>query len=178
MAGNDGLTTKQKRFVRAMLTAPTVEKAARAAGIAERTGTRYLTNPAVRAELSRQQDAITAAIVASLTTLAGEATETLRESMARLSEQAQGSVADFVEVDDQGGWRLDLARARDAGLLHLVKKLWIDASENERLELHDAQAATVKLARLALDVLAEKRKAAELDDLTRRVEALEEKLGR
>jgi phage terminase small subunit len=58
MAQNGTLTRRQTRFVAALLTAGTVEDAAKAAGIAPRTAWRYLATPAVKAELAKRQDGL------------------------------------------------------------------------------------------------------------------------
>ncbi|MGV3353889.1 replication protein [Streptococcus orisratti] len=58
MAGNenDSLTTKQVKFIDAMLTEPTIEKACEKAGIARTTGHKYLNIAAVRKTLRIKQD--------------------------------------------------------------------------------------------------------------------------
>ncbi|HFE9450055.1 TPA: replication protein [Streptococcus agalactiae] len=58
MAGNenDSLTTKQVKFIDAMLTEPTIEKACEKAGIARATGHKYLNITAVRKTLRIKQD--------------------------------------------------------------------------------------------------------------------------
>lgn len=52
----DELSSRQRRFVAAMLTARTVADAADAAGVTERTGLRYLSEPAVKRALGRAMD--------------------------------------------------------------------------------------------------------------------------
>jgi hypothetical protein len=56
MAGNDRLNRRQRRFVAAVLAAPTIEAAAKAARISERTAYRYLKDPAVRHALELALD--------------------------------------------------------------------------------------------------------------------------
>lgn len=58
MAGNenDSLTTRQVKFIDAMLTEPTIEKACEKAGIARTTGHKYLNIAAVRKTLRIKQD--------------------------------------------------------------------------------------------------------------------------
>ena len=51
------LNPRQKRFVAALVAAPTVRDAAAAAEIGETTAWRYLQQPAVRAELNELQSA-------------------------------------------------------------------------------------------------------------------------
>lgn len=81
---------------------------------------------------------------------------TAEEIMHRLSQHSRGNMDDFI-----GGFdRIDLAEARKRGLTHLIKKIkqrttTISKSDGEdiethdvEIELYDAQAATVHLARL------------------------------
>ncbi|HEM6558058.1 TPA: replication protein [Streptococcus suis] len=58
MAGNENnsLTTKQVKFIDAMLIEPTIEKACEKAGIARATGHKYLNIAAVRKTLRIKQD--------------------------------------------------------------------------------------------------------------------------
>jgi phage terminase small subunit len=78
MAGGDRLSQRRRRFVAAMLTSPTIEDAAKSAGISERTAYRYLANPDVKAALSSALDdalnqataRAVAAMTAALETLA------------------------------------------------------------------------------------------------------------
>ena len=58
MAENGTLSRRERRFVAAMLEAPTVRDAASQAGLGERTCYTYLGRPAVRAELTARQDAL------------------------------------------------------------------------------------------------------------------------
>ena len=173
MAGTGTLSTNQRRALVALLSHGTIAEAAETAGLGERTVQRYLRDPVFKAELHARQDEIISATTAALAGLSQEAIKALGRSLAILTDQAAAVVADFIEVDDKGGWRLDLAKADDAGLLHLVKKLWTDKEGHDRLELHDAQSAADKLGRLALAIVEARRKATELDDLAQRVEALE-----
>ena len=96
MPEKDTLSTRQKRFVVAMLTAATIAEAAELAGVSERTARRYLSNPAVRRALGQAlDDALTQAagqvvnaMCAALTTLEeihgdGEAPTGARVSAAR-----------------------------------------------------------------------------------------------
>jgi len=57
MAKNGVLSSGQRRFVAALMATRTVRDACEAAKVAERTGTRWLTRPEVRAELAQRQDA-------------------------------------------------------------------------------------------------------------------------
>lgn len=73
------------------------------------------------------------------------------EVLLRLASHSRGSLEDFLT-----GESIDLDKARQLGKLHLVKKLKVttttDKNQNKtervELELHDAQEATVQLARI------------------------------
>lgn len=93
---------------------------------------------------------VSAAIEARLNELKMQADEVL----VRLTDQARGSMADFVEVDESGDVSFNLSAARDAKSLHLVKKIKKTVKRgtvNEttiEIELYDAQAALAHLARV------------------------------
>ena len=77
MADNGVLSANQKRAIIALLNNPTIGEAAKAAGLGERTLTRYLADLVFRAELRKRQDEAMAAATAALSGLAGEAIGTL-----------------------------------------------------------------------------------------------------
>ena len=56
MSDNANLSARQGRFVSALMTTPSIEAAAKAAGIGRRTAFRYLANPGVKSALSRALD--------------------------------------------------------------------------------------------------------------------------
>jgi hypothetical protein len=58
------------------------------------------------------------------------------EALTRLAEHARADMTDF--VDEQG--RIDLAKAREHGKLHLVKRI-SNKDGSVSVELHDAQTA-------------------------------------
>lgn len=71
------------------------------------------------------------------------------EVLARLSDHANASVADFWDMS-KGTPKLDLKKAETRGVLHLVSKLEIIPTEHGshvKLELHNAQSALVQLGR-------------------------------
>jgi phage terminase small subunit len=78
MAHSGTLSTRQRKFITALVSSPTIEAAAKVAGIGRRTGFRYLQDPAVKAELARLLDGLqgqaTRRVVASMS----EALEVLR----------------------------------------------------------------------------------------------------
>jgi len=56
MAKQDRLPARKRRFVAAMMTSSSVAAAARAIGVHERTGHRYMQDPRVKAALSHKMD--------------------------------------------------------------------------------------------------------------------------
>lgn len=128
------LTRKQEVFVEAYLDCFNAAEAARRAGYSERTarsiGSENLTKPD-----------IAAAIQAGL----AKRSMTRDEVVTRLAEQARGSLADFLKVDETTGLAfVDLRKAGD--MTRLIKKLRITKAGIE-IELYDAQAALVQLGR-------------------------------
>lgn len=149
----EGLTAKQQAFVSAYLDCLNATEAARRAGYSEKTA------HAIGWENLRKPE-IAAAVEAGLAEKAMPAVEVL----ARLADQARGSADDFVtvynsplhdvtgqpilDVDGKPIVRyfpsLDLEKARERGVLHLVKKVTYTAN-GPAVELYDAQAALVKI---------------------------------
>lgn len=69
------------------------------------------------------------------------------EVLARLTAQARGTMEHFYDAD---AGMIDMMRARDAGVMHLVKKVTRTMGEDKEtiaIELYDAQAALVQLGR-------------------------------
>lgn len=83
MAGNenDSLTTKQVKFIDAMLTEPTIEKACEKAGIARATGHKYLNIAAVRKTLRIKQDEMMDKITQMLYLASSNAVSVLNDIM-------------------------------------------------------------------------------------------------
>lgn len=126
----EGFTDKQQAFIEAYLTCGfNASEAARRAGYAKpgQQGHRLLKNVE-----------IAAAVRQGLADRAMSADEVL----ARLAEQARGTMDDF--LDDAGD--IDLTRARERGKLHLLKSRSA-TKEGERIELYSAQAALELLAK-------------------------------
>lgn len=131
------LTTKQQVFIDTYLQGFNATDAAKAAGYAwpTREGWRLLhtsKNAAVREAISQRLSANAM---------------TADEVLSRLAAQARASIGDFLTVADDGSWEIDLAKARDAEKLGLIKTLWVDRNGRVRLELHDQQHALEVLAK-------------------------------
>ena len=97
-----GISGRQRRFLTALMTSPTVKQAAAAAKVGERTAYKYLTLPAVRAELSRLQDDCLA--------------QAARETMAAMSESLLVLRIIARDPGQPAGARVSAARAiRESG---------------------------------------------------------------
>ena len=68
------------------------------------------------------------------------------QTLEMLSAHAQGTMADFISIDAKGEAFIDLQKATDAGKLGLIRRIGKRFGEWE-IELYDAQAALVTLAR-------------------------------
>ncbi len=110
-------------------------EAARAIGCrgkASQTGWRLLNYPEVRAYIQKKFE---------------ERSMQANEVLARLADHAQGSMGDFVSEDFDGEPRLDLKKAREAGKLHLIKRLRVQANGAFDIELYDQQNALQLIGR-------------------------------
>lgn len=68
------------------------------------------------------------------------------EVLVRLSVQARGTMADFIQIGPTGNWNFDFVAAEEAGKLPLIKKLK-ETKDGTALELYDAQAALVHIGK-------------------------------
>jgi phage terminase small subunit len=133
----DELTDKQHLFVGHYLNCLNATEAAARAGyqgnrnVLAVTGHENLRNPKIRAEI----DARMAALVMPAD-----------EVLFRLSDQASGSMADFMSLKGRGVG-LDLKKAALADKLHLVKK-YSKTKQGVSIELYDAHAAQALLAKI------------------------------
>lgn len=69
------------------------------------------------------------------------------EILRRLEQQASGDMGEFLTVEEDGGFRIDLTAAKRAGKLRLIKKAGFDQKGRPAIELYDAQAALVALSK-------------------------------
>jgi hypothetical protein len=130
----ESLTVKQRLFVSYYLGAANgnATEAARMAGYSNaEIGRQLLRNITIRSAIEAK--------------LAGPAMAA-DEVLARLSDMASADMADFTDEDPDGGFRLNLTKARRAGRLHLVKALR-PTQFGIGVVLHDAQAALEKLGK-------------------------------
>jgi phage terminase small subunit len=134
------LSYKQRAFVEHYLITWNASEAARRAGYSKKgadvTGHNLLVNPS-----------ISAAIEARLTDLQMSADEAL----IRLAAQARGDMESFIDISKGSVPKIDLAKARRAHKLHLIKRFTnttsVAGSSTATIELYDAQAALVQIGR-------------------------------
>lgn len=127
------LSRKRRQFVEEYLRCWNASEAARRAGYRTRANTageRLMSNDDIRKEIARRIAA---------TAMAAD------EVLLRLADQARADLGDFVKVGKRRV-QLDLAKAKKAGLLRLVKSIrW--TKYGPVLELYDAQAALITLGK-------------------------------
>lgn len=148
------LTAKQRRFVEEYLTCLNATEAARRAEYKDPAQAGY--------ENKKKQDVV-AAISAGFALRAMSADEVL----ARLADMARSSADDFITVYESPLYdltgnpildlagnpivrffpSLDIAKARERGMLHLIKKVSYTA-HGPSVELYDAQTALVTAAKI------------------------------
>jgi hypothetical protein len=68
------------------------------------------------------------------------------EVIARLSDHARGSMSDFLTIEEDGAARVDLAKAKRANRLHLLRRVRVGEKSVE-VDLYDAQEALIQLGR-------------------------------
>lgn len=131
---------QQQAFIEFYLVCWNGAEAARRAGYAEASANvqaaQLLAIPSIQQEISNRITELTA---------------TADEVLLRLASHSRGSMEDFLSP----GGNIDLEIARAAGKLHLIKKFKVTTITREdsdthiqEIELYDAQAATVQLAKL------------------------------
>lgn len=135
------LTRKQQIFVLEYLNCWNASEAARRAGYSPKTaneqGARLLANASVASEISHEIE---------------ERQIKPAEVLLRLTEQARSDMTDFITIDPATGRAsIDLAKVKELGKLHLVKKVKT-TRQGVEVELYDQQAALEKLGK-ALGVL-------------------------
>ncbi len=133
------LSKKQQAFVEHYLRTWNASESARLAGYSEKSagviGYENLRKPQIKEFI----DARMAEIAMSA-----------NEVLMRLTEQARGSIGNFLAIDGKGRPSLDFNRETAKNNLHLIKKLKITPTEFGPaidVELYDAQAAAVHLGK-------------------------------
>lgn len=71
------------------------------------------------------------------------------EVLARLADQARSTIDDFISfnVAPYPTFTLDLAKARELGAMHVIKKIKYNAEGHPEIELYDAQSALIQIGR-------------------------------
>jgi phage terminase small subunit len=114
------LPLKKRRFVLALLSAPTLLQAAKVAGIGEKTAQRYMADPEVRSALAELEAELVKSLQRRLLELAGRALATLEAAM----------------TDGSAPWSARL-RSAEAVLTHLTRLRELTELE-ERVEQLEA----------------------------------------
>lgn len=96
------MNRRERRFVAALMTAPTIEAAAEAAGIGERTAYRYLQDPAVKQALGQALDATMNQATRRAVDAMTEALDTLAEIHADLEAPKGARVSAARAILDAG----------------------------------------------------------------------------
>jgi PBSX family phage terminase large subunit len=132
----DALTDKQRVFVEEYLTCWNATEATRRAGYSgnddtlRSIGSENLTKPNIRAFIDQRLK---------------EKAMSADEVLARLADHARASLDDFVTQSGRG-FRIDIAKAKKAGKLHLLKSVK-KGKQGTSIELVDQQAALVHLGK-------------------------------
>jgi phage terminase small subunit len=129
------LTDKQKVFIEEYLVSWNATQAALKAGYSPKTarqqGSETLSKPYVQKYIQARLK---------------EKHLTADEVLARLADQATGSMEYFLDIGPRGSTKLNLARAREAGKLHLLKS-FAKGKQGTKIEIYDAQAALVHIGK-------------------------------
>jgi hypothetical protein len=128
------LSYRQRLFVEFYLgeSSESAADAARRAGYQrpEKLGPRLVEKSGVRAAINA--GVATAAIAAN-------------EVLARIADVATSDLLNFIEVDDKGGWKVDLKLVKRLGLGHLIKRLRTNKDGTLDIELEPRVPALLKL---------------------------------
>lgn len=124
------LTPKQEAFVVEYLKCRNATEAARRVGYAHpnKQGPRLLVNVGILAEIQERT---------------AEKAMGLNEALGKLGDIARGTMEDFVSFtyEPYPCFVLDLGKAKERGMLHLIKKLEYDKDGNPKIELYSAADA-------------------------------------
>ena len=134
------MTEKQNRFVEEYCVDFNATQAAVRAGYSKKTagqiGYQLLHEPSnaeVQAAIKRRMD---------------ELSMSAEEALLGLTEIARSTIADCIDVLDDGTWKINLKRAEERGKLHLIHELGVDRSGNPKLKVYDRHAALRDIAKV------------------------------
>ena len=131
------ISNKRRAFIEEYLKDFNATRAAIAAGYSEKTaysiGNTLLKHEEVREAIKERIESVAM---------------TADEVLLRLAGQARGSIEDFIDIDESGSgvFRLNLYKAQEKGVLHLIKSL-TPTAHGYKIELYDAHAALVDIGR-------------------------------
>ena len=128
------LSYRQRLFVEFYLG----ESSGSAVDAVRRAGYRWPTKLGARLVEKRE---VKAAIDARVATAAIAANEVL----ARIADVATSDLLNFIEVDNNGGWKVDLKLVKRLGLGHLIKRLRTNKDGTSEIELEARVPALLKL---------------------------------
>lgn len=126
------LSALQEKFIEEYIKCRKGAEAARRAGYSERTARQMahenLTKPDILQEIEKRTK---------------ENAMGVDEALSRLADIARGTIEDFVSFTHEPypAFTLDLGKARERGVLHLIKKLEYDKDGNPKIELYSAADA-------------------------------------
>lgn len=128
------LNPRQQAFIAEYLQSWNATSAAIQAGYSEKTArqqaSRLLSNVNISKEIEQR---------VAVLKMSGD------EALARLSDIARGDIADFLSIDNEATG-LDFVKARNAGKLHLIKKITFGKGKVS-FEMYDKQAALNTIAK-------------------------------
>ena len=129
------LSKKQRLFIDNYLQCWNATQAAKDAGYSERTaysiGPENLNKPEIAEEVERRL---------------AESAMSADEALDRLGNIARNSIEEFIDIDEDGHIKLALNKAKEAGVLHLVKGI-VPTANGLKLELHDSLRALELIAK-------------------------------
>lgn len=136
------MKAQHEQFIAVYVETRNAAEAARRAGYSPKTARQQGSRLLTRADI---QDEIAARLTPIITS---------DEVLERLTSHARGTMADFIDVDEGGNFRINLKEAKNRARLHLIKKVKTTRRVTEEstettveLELYDAQAALVQLGK-------------------------------
>lgn len=130
------LTDKQRRFIEEYCVDFNATQAAIRAGYKERaayaTGWENLRKPDIAEAI-------------------GERLEELalgpKEALKALGDMARASIEDCVELQEDGGWKINLNKAKEKGVLRFINELSFDRSGKPKIKMYDVKDAIDKILR-------------------------------
>jgi hypothetical protein len=129
------LTERQRAFVRAFVgeAQGVATRAATIAGYSSSNATRLMSTPAIRSAIGEAVD---------------EAGMSVEEIVERIAEIARFQPGDYATTDEAGKLRFDFHKMEADGKLHLIRDIYLDANQNQRIIFADCEGALRLLAKI------------------------------